>query len=194
MLAGRGPPGTHDVDLLVDTLSQVHSPRGGEVVLPVFDKAAHGGRGDRAGYTVPVPAGLDVFVLEGWSLGYGPLPDTEARARWAVGRTARTHPYSSMAQVNTLLGAFEGQVGRFFDCHVAIRPMTFDYVYTWRLEQEHMMKEKNGGKGMSDEDVRRFVDRYMPVYEVFGEVRPHRPTFSLLFGPEREIVATEEEG
>jgi D-glycerate 3-kinase len=34
------------------------------------------------------------------------------------------------------------------------------FVYKWRLEQEHHMKSKNGGKGMSDAEVRRFLKFY----------------------------------
>jgi pantothenate kinase-related protein Tda10 len=36
------------------------------------------------------------------------------------------------------------------------------------------MKRANGGKGMSDEEVVAFVDRYMPVYEEqSGPVSPN---------------------
>lgn len=31
------------------------------------------------------------------------------------------------------------------------------------------MKKHNGGKGMTDEQVARFVDRYIPGYIFFGE-------------------------
>lgn len=35
-------------------------------------------------------------------------------------------------------------------------------------QQEHAMKSKNGGLGMTDEQVENFVARYMPGYECFG--------------------------
>lgn len=31
-------------------------------------------------------------------------------------------------------------------------------IYKWRLEQEHDMKARNGGKGMTDEAVKLYVD------------------------------------
>ena len=34
-----------------------------------------------------------------------------------------------------------------------------DVIYKWRLQQEHTMKASNGGRGMSDEQVTRWVDR-----------------------------------
>lgn len=36
------------------------------------------------------------------------------------------------------------------------------------LQQEHAMKSKNGGVGMTDQEVEDFVARYMPGYECFG--------------------------
>lgn len=70
------------------------------------------------------------------------------------------------------------------DCFVQIRPVNLSYVWTWRLQvsllilccmprftlprhantkcptqQEHNMKAKNGGNGMTDEQVRHFINR-----------------------------------
>lgn len=70
------------------------------------------------------------------------------------------------------------------DCFVQIRPVDLSYVWTWRLQvslfsfscmtrfnsprhanikcpaqQEHNMKAKNGGNGMTDEQVRHFINR-----------------------------------
>lgn len=30
------------------------------------------------------------------------------------------------------------------------------------------MKQRNGGRGMSDDEVHAFVQRYMPTYELFS--------------------------
>ena len=42
------------------------------------------------------------------------------------------------------------------------------YVYEWRLEQEHNLK-KAKGSGMTDEQVKEFVDGYYPSYELYVE-------------------------
>ncbi|GMK58086.1 hypothetical protein CspeluHIS016_0501180 [Cutaneotrichosporon spelunceum] len=190
MLQGRGPPGTHDLGLLADVLQSLRSrPLSpcSPLFLPTFDKSLHGGEGDR-GHLVPLKQRLDVFVLEGWSLGYGPLPESLARERWAKGKTASQHDFASIQTLNHNLAEVEARIGPLFDCHVCITPLDFDFVYEWRTEQEHRMKEKNGGQGMSDEQVKAFVDRYMPTYEVFGDVRPKRETLTVTFNREREIV------
>jgi len=186
LLAGRGPPGTHDLELLSSVLADLREGNG--VHLPVFDKSLHGGQGDRAGSVHFDSA--DVFVLEGWSLGFAPLEQQLVKERWEASRVARTHPLDSLVQINDNLAAVEAATEGKFDAHIRIRPPGDEYgvVYAWRLEQEHKMKEKNGGEGMSDDQVRAFVDRYMPVYEMWAGNKVDRPTLSLTFGPEREVL------
>jgi len=52
---------------------------------------------------------------------------------------------------------------------IAAPPMhPYEFIYKWRLQQEHCAKAKNGGRGMTDEQVVAFVDRYIPGYVFFG--------------------------
>ena len=169
---------------------------GSSVQLPIFDKSLNGGYGDRSTSTVAVSAPIDVFLLEGWSLGFEPLglgpTDTERLHRLRrAGRVASSHPESSVEQINGNLAAFAKQVHASFDVHVAVRPESYDYVYAWRLEQEHNMKRANGGKGMTDEQVEAFVDRYMPCYELYGEQTVDRPSLVLQYGRNREVVSVD---
>lgn len=64
----RGGPGTHDIALGVATLDAL-AGRSGVARVPVYDKSAHGGKGDRAGWReVALP--VEVVVFEGWMLGF----------------------------------------------------------------------------------------------------------------------------
>ena len=190
MLQGRGPPGTHDTDLLCDTLSAIQLGAA-EVRLPVFDKALFAGYGDRSPNTTPVPAGLDVFVLEGWSMGFTPAKaDLENRQR--RGEISSTLPLASLCDIDQRLSRFADAIYPFFDAHIGIRPQSYGHVYQWRLQQEHSLKASNGGKGLSDDGVRAFVDRYMPCYELYGDRRPSLPSLVLLFGAAREVLSVQE--
>jgi pantothenate kinase-related protein Tda10 len=194
LLSGRGPPGTHDAPFLSSTLSAIRNINQSSqpVALPIFDKSLNGGYGDRSSDTVPVQPPIDVFLLEGWSLGFEPTTSsTELSSAHRAGRVASKHPDSSITQINDNLAAFAQQVHTNFDVHVAVRPESYDYVYAWRLEQEHNMKRANGGKGMSDEEVEAFVDRYMPCYELYGSQKVDRPSLVLQYGREREVVAVD---
>ncbi len=64
----RVPPGSHDPALLCRLIDRWR--RGGQLVLPRFDKTLRQGEGDRAG-CVSGPA--DALLLEGWLLGCEPL-------------------------------------------------------------------------------------------------------------------------
>jgi len=195
MLGARGPPGTHDLSLLETKLKRIHSARSPSsqdpIRLPVFDKSKFSGQGDRSTQTVDITSPISVFILEGWSLGYTAQSHTSLPALRSAGRIASTHPLSSIVQINGNLHKFDAVVSPYFDCHIAIRAETYDHVYNWRLQQENMMKAGSGGLGMSDEEVEEFVNKYMPVYEVFGETGPNRRTLRLMFGSEREVMNVE---
>lgn len=79
LCATRGPPGSHDLALLRQTLSRLMNATSDEqTALPRFDKVAD----DRAARTSwPVFQGRpDVVVIEGWCLGVLPRPETETTA------------------------------------------------------------------------------------------------------------------
>ncbi|WWC59808.1 uncharacterized protein I303_102370 [Kwoniella dejecticola CBS 10117] len=196
MLQGRGPPGTHDSALLARTLQQIHDhdlTEPSSVSLPIFDKSLFSGRGDRSQSTIPItPEELDVFLLEGWSLGFQSLPKERLKTQWDKGRTAKGHSWESVMQVNENLAELNRNVNTYFDCHVSITPLDLDYIYTWRLQQEHHMKRDNGGIGMTDDEVRLFVDRYMPCYELYGEEPVDINNLKLFYGPDREVVEVQE--
>ena len=48
----------------------------------------------------------------------------------------------------------------------------YDYIYKWRLQQEHDMKSRNGGKGMSDEQAAKILTVGQAVDFVLATVGP----------------------
>lgn len=79
LLQQRGPPGTHDLGLanaVFDGLSRINDKQGKAMKVPTYDKGAKGGRGDRRPdeFWTGVSGPLDVIVLEGWCIGFRPLP------------------------------------------------------------------------------------------------------------------------
>jgi hypothetical protein len=176
LLAGRGPPGTHDSELATRVLDAVKTIASGSIVeLPIFDKSLCGGEGDRSKDTVKVQGPLDVFILEGWSMGFGPLAKEEIEKRYQS-KTSQSdtsyfldQPLSSLVTLNNYLADFATKVYAPFETIVQIEPESHKYVFEWRLEQERNMKAANGGKGMTDEQVEKFVERYMPGYELWKE-------------------------
>ncbi|KAH7883211.1 P-loop containing nucleoside triphosphate hydrolase protein [Phlebopus sp. FC_14] len=184
LLHGRGQPGTHDIELGSATLAKlkrINDPADscGEVELPVFDKSLFNGEGDRAPQGKFERAPIDVVILEGWCVGFYPVSTEVAEKRWnepVMGledsfdmRTFVT--LEDVLAVNERLTAYV-QWWDALDAFIQIKgPSSSPYaiIYTWRLQQEHDMKSKNGGRGMTDEQVKTFVDRYIPGYVFFGD-------------------------
>ncbi|GAA5999169.1 putative ATP-dependent kinase [Rhodotorula paludigena] len=193
LLAGRGQAGTHDLALGVALLSALKNPSSvaGEsnvLELPVFEKSLHGGAGDRLPreqwVRVERPSEVDVVVFEGWMNGFRPLdPPTAlgelyrlakqdpARAKEQLGIDYEPpflleHQEEHLAVVQDKLAAYR-ELWDMVDAFVQIRPEKMGFVWEWRLEQEHNMKAKNGGVGMTDEQVKHFIARYMPGYELW---------------------------
>ncbi|KAG8792481.1 hypothetical protein FRC12_005981 [Ceratobasidium sp. 428] len=192
LLNGRGQPGTHDPKLGGDLLSQLaHINEGGEVRLPVFDKSAYRGYGDRSEEVVVVRPPVDVVLLEGWCFGFQPLEAEELRRRYespssdsgggamAIALSAsqpqkffRAHSLEALIDINSSLKTYAELWYKRFTHFIqasSIVPENLHCVFEWRLQQEHAMKIKNGGCGMTDEQVHNFVARYMPGYELFQD-------------------------
>ncbi|KAJ7106046.1 P-loop containing nucleoside triphosphate hydrolase protein [Mycena crocata] len=183
---GRGQPGTHDVPLGMEVLTKLKE--GKSVEIPRFDKSLFAGEGDRVparseGAVVVAPP-VDIVIFEGWCVGFYPISTAELDARWdgtwkeerkrlGMGDSVRKE---DLLQVNETLKHYI-PMWELFDTFIQLQPSPplspeqspFSVVYKWRLEQEHYMKARNGGKGMSDAGVKAFVDRYIPGYVFFGD-------------------------
>jgi D-glycerate 3-kinase len=85
-LRGRGPPGTHDIQLglsLLRSLKYINRSRADNIRIPRFDKSLFDGEGDRLPESewTPVKAPLDVVLLEGWCVGFYPQSRQYIEAR-----------------------------------------------------------------------------------------------------------------
>lgn len=136
----RGNPGTHDVTLLCNVLKDYKENK--ECTIPVYDKYAKNSKGDRVGTRVLKKC--NVLLVEGWCLGFESM---------GLG-----------TNVDEALKDYE-QLYKFFDGMVVLKPPYLNIVYKWREEAEACIR--NMGKGMSVEQVRKFVDVYMKTYEVY---------------------------
>lgn len=153
LLATRGVPGTHDVDLLVSTLEALEGS--GPVDLPGFDKGAD----DRlpASAWRRVAGRPDVVVLEGWCVGaepqgaaalVEPINDLERRedpdGRWR-------------GYVNDALAGVYGDLWRRLHGLVYLRVPGMDAVLRWRTQQEQALPAE---RRMDTAALARFVAHY----------------------------------
>ena len=162
LLATRGPPGTHDCDMMCRHLQRLkHLQQSESMALPRFDKA----RDDRApSATWPRAVGpLNAVILEGWCLGIPPQQDAELAtpindleasrdgdARW------RTHVNSRLR--NDYADAFS-QLDRL----VFLQAPDMESVLRWRSKQERKLIAGTSARApgiMSEPQLREFVQHF----------------------------------
>jgi D-glycerate 3-kinase len=174
----RGQPGTHEEQLAAKFFNELRQYQGdGDLKIPSFDKSKFNGEGDRAVESdwPIITRKPDVVVFEGWCVGFQPLPSSAIEEKYQLAlagklpiNTPAQHQLQHLLVVNENLkrycDAFMGP--EHFDFFIHIDTTDLRNVYTWRLQQEHKMIEAKGS-GMSDEQVRAFIDGYMPSYEIY---------------------------
>jgi D-glycerate 3-kinase len=79
--AGRGQPGTHDIELGKKLVKALRG-QSGTVELPIFEKSLFDGEGDRLPGGISIPLPVDVVILEGWCVGFHPISFDELGRRW----------------------------------------------------------------------------------------------------------------
>eukprot|EP00996_Jenningsia_fusiforme_P002026 NODE_2873_length_1099_cov_26.160000_g2635_i0.p1 GENE.NODE_2873_length_1099_cov_26.160000_g2635_i0~~NODE_2873_length_1099_cov_26.160000_g2635_i0.p1 ORF type:complete len:259 (-),score=54.64 NODE_2873_length_1099_cov_26.160000_g2635_i0:321-998(-) len=187
LLAKRGNPGTHDVPLMVETLRRLTHANSMQdtVAVPRFEKFLHGGEGDRAqeaDWDV-IRGPVDLVVLEGWCLGFQPMPVS-----------ALIDP--DLLPINTALEKFDWRT--LLDALVVFKVCDIGAVFRWRLEAEHEML-RTAGSGLTDEQVKTFVDAFMPAYKQYlpklysGHVLGNAPNeIQFTINSQRQPVASQE--
>jgi D-glycerate 3-kinase len=156
-LGQRGYPGTHDIALGNATLDALVSASDGQIVsVPVYDKSAHGGLGDRmpGGAWRQVTGPVDVVLFEGWMLGFVPV---------GVSKTTDL----ALAEVDRLLvdyAPWRDRLGAMLQL-IAADPRS---VIDWRMEAEAKMRAQ-GRPGLSDAAIRDYIERFLPAYTVWPE-------------------------
>lgn len=153
-LVWRGPPGTHDVGLGCQVLSQLR--QGDRIVdLPRFDKSLHSGQGDR---TTPDPVNnIDIVLFEGWFVGIRPLPpDQLATALTQLPWPIQTEADCQFAQdCNQWLRDYE-PLWDLLDRLMVLCPPDYRLSQQWRRQAEQDMKA-TGKAGLSDDTIDQFV-------------------------------------
>lgn len=183
LLQHRGQPSTHDIPLGLSVFKSLKEQK--PTKIPQYNKAAFSGQGDRvpdseweAVNNDPTNC-IQVVLFEGWSVGFRPLSSERLKAKHEaalnalhdtnanyVGRLAY-NSLESVTDINNALKQYDRLTDQ-FDLFVHIDAADPQFVYQWRLQQEQGLREKKGS-GMTDDQVRHFVDGYYPAYELYTE-------------------------
>lgn len=196
LLATRGVPGTHDVDLLNTTLDALLAPsRTDAVAVPRFDKA----RDDRRlrSRWDQVEGRIDIVLLEGWCIGARPQTVEELlrpvnQLEQEEDPDALWRSYANTALQHKFLPLYER-----VDKWVMLAAPSFGCVYRWRLEQEHklaMVVQGEKGGLMSDKQVARFVQFYQRLTQHCLTALPAAVDYLYTLDEHRDIVSSRPPG
>jgi D-glycerate 3-kinase len=151
----RGPPGTHDIPLGIETLDQLRQPGSDQVIsIPRFDKSLHNGAGDR---TLPERVqNIDIILFEGWFVGVQPIDPAQFKQAPPPILTAadRTFARDMNACLQNYFPLWQ-RLDRLWILHLS----EYRLSKQWRKQAEQRMKAA-GKPGMSDADIDAFVDYF----------------------------------
>ena len=188
LLATRGPPGTHDVNLGLSILGALRDGR--PAAIPAFDKLADDRlpRDQWIGVSQPV----DIVLFEGWCLGAAPeapqdlvTPVNALEREEDLGGVWRTY-------VNTALaGPYQTLFGQ-LDALIMLKAPGFDVVCRWRTEQEisnaAQASGQRGRRPMSPAEVGRFIQYYERITRRMLAETPARADLVLALDEARAVI------
>lgn len=183
----RGPPGTHDLALLSQTISALRSADGSSATrLPAFDKLADDRRPE-AGWRAfsGQPAAI---IIEGWLMGA--LPDAEAPATPPINKVEAedTAGHWRRHQEEALAGPYSA-LWDMADSFFHLTPPGFGCVLGWRLQQEAGLWQARGQPMPEDRPAwaARFISHYERISRrMIDGLR--RPGTELFIDAQRRVV------
>lgn len=187
----RGPPGTHDLDLLSRTVDALRAAGPADrTPLPAFDKLEDDRRPEAEW---PVFEGRPrAILIDGWMLGA--TPQDEAALAAPVNALERDEdPQGTWRRTaNAWLQAAQPALNHAFDAILLLRAPSFEEVLDWRCEQQAGLLGVAPGDLPADERVRleRFVAHFERItrHMLAGGVRAETV---VRLGPDRGIHAVD---
>jgi D-glycerate 3-kinase len=171
LFATRGPPGTHNLMQLDETLDELlEAGPASATQLPAFDKVADNPLPESQR---PVFTGKpSLILLDGWCIGATPQSDEELAA--PVNALERDEDANGVwrREINAnLTGGYQATFKR-LDAILYLRPPSFEIVQDWRCQQE----EELLGRPLTDDDrarIARFIRHYERItrHMITGGVR-----------------------
>ena len=191
LLATRGVPGTHDVDLALNTIASLREP--GRVAIPRFNKAVDD-RVPQEQWPV-ILAPVDVIVLEGWCLAV-PAQQEEALSQPINALEAKEDPEGRWRRhVNTQIETAYSRLYGMLDYLIMLKAPDFAKVFEWRQNQEDKLAAKQGAGStnriMSREQLHRFIQHYERLTRHMLCEMPARADVVVRLGADRSPVAIE---
>jgi D-glycerate 3-kinase len=164
LLSTRGVPGTHDLELALDTLQRL-SQNGGEVKIPKFDKAQDERFPIEQWEQVEAP--IDIIILEGWCVGITAEVEEALLEPVNALESLQDSDGSWRRYINQQLVTNYPELWELIDRLIMLQAPSFSCVYSWRLEQEDKLAQALNIPGMKSHnhimaaaEIQQFIQHY----------------------------------
>jgi len=192
LLATRGVPGTHDVQLAINCVKQLLA--GQKSLITRFDKSIDDRYPQDQLQSIEEPVAL--IVLEGWCLGALPQqPSTLSTAINSLEKEEDTHGIWRNYVNQTLIDEYPA-LFNLVDELIMLQAPSFNTVFNWRLEQEHKLVKRLAKEGinthsgiMDEQQIRRFISYFERVTVNSLQEMPQRADHLFTLGLNREITS-----
>lgn len=144
---------THDISLAIQNLTDLSSmQQGEEVKIPVYDKGAEKGDGDRDGWRTVSEKPAFIFY-DGWMLGARKIDD-ESVFETGLPALDNTEHIQFAKDINQKLTEYL-PLWELIDFMNVLYVPNYQISLTWRDQAEEVLRAK--GQGMSKEQIKEFV-------------------------------------
>ena len=199
MLATRGVPGTHDVELGLRLLQQLKQAQPGDVVrIPMFDKSTDERMPEESWQEFVGP--VDVIVFDGWCIGAAPEPEARLSQPIIDLEIEEDSDGSWRRYVNEQLAGPYQTLFDEVDLLICLQVPNMQAVYNWRAAQEVKLSERaallyedrtpsDPLRIMGSEEIRRFIAHYERLTRWMIEDIPRRADLTLELNDNHKIAA-----
>jgi len=186
LLATRGVPGTHDVDLLLGTLRALRkaTPRR-PARVPRFDKGLDARVVPSRWPSIARVPGL--VILEGWCIG---VPPQDATALLEpVNQLERNEDRDARWRtwVNAQLTQNYVPLWQQLDRLIMLQAPAYPIVARWRDEQERALRRRNAPRALSPAALRRFLMHYERLSRQALRSLPARADLRIVLDQDRRV-------
>jgi D-glycerate 3-kinase len=191
LLATRGVPGTHDVELANRVIDGLIASEPDYVYIPRFDKSVDDRVPDRDWDQIQGP--VDMVILEGWCVGVPAQSADELTVPVNALEAIEDEQGVWRQYVNDALAARYPSLYSRLNTLIMLQAPSFDCVHQWRLQQEQKLaRSLNGDSGdqiMNEGQILRFIQHYQRLTEHALRVLPSRVQHLYQLDSERQIKA-----
>ena len=195
LLATRGVPGTHDVELGLSVIRLLKSlEQGQSVLVPRFDKSTDDRFAESEWTEVTGP--VDLIIFEGWCVGSESVSDEELLTAINDLETSEDLNGSWRRYVNQQLKENYPPLFEMLDALVFLSALDFDCVLRWRTEQEEKLAAGASAREtramthvMTQTQIERFIQHYERITRQNLVSLATRADVRLELGQDHQVVS-----